>query len=651
MGKKTIVYLPGQGRNMSIAFILLCFWFYNKNSEKCLVNACSKAIILWVALAYFSLEILSIFNKVTFSALVFFWGSINILLLIDAILECIKLKSGKVFVLQIVNVFKKNMIWVVLFIGLFYLALKTVPYNWDSMTYHLSRIANWAQNRSVAHYSTHNIREIVSPVLAEFVNLHVYILSGKRDYLFNFLQCFSTLMNTWLIYEISRKIGCGRRYAYMAAFLFFSAPSIFGEALSTHVDQFATLWLYYYTELMQEDCLHNDKNTIQNCVIMAICIAFGYLAKPSVLIGMALLLVVLLVQCIKRKDSLIIIGKLLLWVIPSMFLFLLPEFYRNLQSFSALTLPIAGQRQLVGTFKPLYVLVNGIKNLSFNLPNIYLYESDYWIAAIVYRIAGLLGVPIDDPSISEDGRAFYLHEAQTYEPDMAVNAVLLLAFLLCFIWGIFRIKKQTNSYAKKYSMIVAVIFIIFCCLVRWEPYVSRYMISYLALLCPMIAYETEDFSKNFSLPMGRAFLFPVILFMCCIELFGLSVYHTKISMYGSDGRFKGYFYNRQEIYSDYDEVCNIVISKGYKTVGLVLSGDSYEYPIWQRLNGSVELINHVMVVNESAQYEERDFIPECIISTKVMGDEIEYNKSVYKQNAISKGNSELWLYEINREKW
>lgn len=51
---------------MSIAFILLCFLFYNKNSEKRLVNACSKAIILWVALAYFSLEILSIFNKVTF---------------------------------------------------------------------------------------------------------------------------------------------------------------------------------------------------------------------------------------------------------------------------------------------------------------------------------------------------------------------------------------------------------------------------------------------------------------------------------------------------------------------------------------------------------------------------------------------------------
>ncbi len=138
--------------------------------------------------------------------------------------------------------------------------------------------------------------------------------------------------------------------------------------------------------------------------------------------------------------------------------------------------------------------------------------------------------------------------------------------------------------------------------------------------------------------------------MCCIELFGLSVYHTKISMYGSDDRFKGYFYNRQEIYSDYDEVCNIVKSKGYKTIGLVLSGDSYEYPIWQRLNSSAELINHIMVMNESVQYEKTDFMPECIISTKVMGDEIEYNEFVYELNTDIDSNSELWLYEINRKK-
>ncbi len=65
-------------------------------------------------------------------------------------------------------------------------------------------------------------------------------------------------------------------------------------------------------------------------------------------------------------------------------------------------------------------------------------------------------------------------------------------------------------------MTVAVIFIIFCCLVRWEPYVSRYMISYLALLCPMIAFETEDFSENFIYPVAEHFYF--LQFCLCVVL-------------------------------------------------------------------------------------------------------------------------------------
>ena len=68
------------------------------------------------------------------------------------------------------------------------LSLITTPYNWDSMTYHLPRIAHWAQNGSVAHYATHILRQISSPVLAEFVNLHVYVLTGQSDILFNLLQ-------------------------------------------------------------------------------------------------------------------------------------------------------------------------------------------------------------------------------------------------------------------------------------------------------------------------------------------------------------------------------------------------------------------------------------------------------------------------------
>lgn len=80
-----------------------------------------------------------------------------------------------------------------------YMAFRTVPYNWDSMTYHLTRIVHWVQNGSVAHYACHDISQISGPPLAEFVNLHVYVLSGNTDYLVNLLQAASYIISGILV--------------------------------------------------------------------------------------------------------------------------------------------------------------------------------------------------------------------------------------------------------------------------------------------------------------------------------------------------------------------------------------------------------------------------------------------------------------------
>ena len=103
---------------------------------------------------------------------------------------------------------------------------------------------------------------------------------------------------------------------------------------------------------------------------------------------------------------------------------LLPELLRNISSFGSISLSIAGQRQLVGTIKPAYILINGLKNYAFNIPTIYIPRSRHWMEAIVYRMAGILNVVIDDPCISEDGREFFLHEARTYGHDTAANDVI-----------------------------------------------------------------------------------------------------------------------------------------------------------------------------------------------------------------------------------
>lgn len=46
------------------------------------------------------------------------------------------------------------------------------PNNWDSMTYHMSRVMHWIQNQSVAHYPTHILRQLHMTPWSEYAILH-----------------------------------------------------------------------------------------------------------------------------------------------------------------------------------------------------------------------------------------------------------------------------------------------------------------------------------------------------------------------------------------------------------------------------------------------------------------------------------------------
>ncbi len=58
------------------------------------------------------------------------------------------------------------------------IALVSPPNNWDSMTYHMSRVAHWAQNGTLAFYPTHILRHLFMNPWAESAVLHLYILGG-----------------------------------------------------------------------------------------------------------------------------------------------------------------------------------------------------------------------------------------------------------------------------------------------------------------------------------------------------------------------------------------------------------------------------------------------------------------------------------------
>ncbi|MFA5206492.1 MAG: hypothetical protein WC708_19005, partial [Lentisphaeria bacterium] len=67
------------------------------------------------------------------------------------------------------------------------IAVMAPPNNWDSMAYHMARVMHWIQNQGIGHYPTHCTRQVFMPPLAEWMILHLQLLSGG-DHLANLVQ-------------------------------------------------------------------------------------------------------------------------------------------------------------------------------------------------------------------------------------------------------------------------------------------------------------------------------------------------------------------------------------------------------------------------------------------------------------------------------
>ena len=606
---------------MILALLLLFFITSNKLKDK--IESYIYAFVLWTVFMFAMVEILSVFSAITTLSLWMAWGCFDIFLIFIAAI-CMKINIIDFIDLKKILVVLKRKEVIVVFGAIAFvviLSLRMVPYNWDSMTYHLPRIYHWYHNGSVAHYATNNERQVVSPVLGAFVNLNVYVMSGGKDWFVNLLQSFSYLTNGLLVYSIARKLKCGREWCVMACILYLTMPIAFAEAFTTQVDNYSALWLLSFVYILLdfynvENRLEFHIQSIMKVIVLGLCIALGYLSKPSVGVGMVVYVLWLLLISVIRKDSLKVVIKLILCTLPGMVLILVPEIARNLYSFNAISSPVAGARQLIGTWHERYVAVNFLKNFTFNLPCVWLYDSSFWVYKYVIRFARLLNIDVDNPAISEDGREFRVRDPQSYNCDYAVNPVimwLLLVILVVLVLKIYKLKKkQLFSVRAGYIVSAILSFIAFCTILRWEPFVSRYMISYLALLCPAIVCVL---GIELDLPhrsSKRIVVKAVIYFLCIVDLYGSINYHSKLALNNTRENGEGYFAIRTNIMDSYVDAIQYVNNSGFKRIGLCFGGDSYEYPILQMLDSDVE-IKHICVQNETKKYLTTDFEPEVIL--------------------------------------
>ena len=128
-------------------------------------------------------------------------------------------------------------------------ALFAVPTTWDSMSYHLARVAHWAQNHTVAFYPTHIVRQLYQPPWAEFAMLHLYILAGS-DRLANLVQWVAMAVSLVGVSVIARQLGAGPRGQLLSAFVCATIPMGIMQASTTQNDYVAALWLVCLTSAL-----------------------------------------------------------------------------------------------------------------------------------------------------------------------------------------------------------------------------------------------------------------------------------------------------------------------------------------------------------------------------------------------------------------
>ena len=136
-----------------------------------------------------------------------------------------------------------------LLLGVGVIAVVSPPTNWDSMTYHLARVVNWEQYRSIWHYPTHIGRQIYMPPLAEWMILHLQLLAGS-DRFANAVQWAGLAGCLVAASSVARSLGAGRTAQWAAAALTFTIPMAIEQGSTTQNDVMISFWLIAFVALV-----------------------------------------------------------------------------------------------------------------------------------------------------------------------------------------------------------------------------------------------------------------------------------------------------------------------------------------------------------------------------------------------------------------
>jgi hypothetical protein len=559
-----------------------------------------SASVVWGVTLTAITEILSILNFVTFAGIVVLWTAATTLPAFvylhprygrrSALAHSWKIPTG-VTPVQILLVCGVGL--VAGLIGL--IALVAPPNNFDSMAYHLPRVAHWIQNRSVEHYPTHILRQLYQGPWAEFAILHFQILSGG-DRFANLVQWFSMVGSIAGVSLIAMHLGAGLRGQIFAAAILATLPMGILQASSTQNDYVVSYWLtcvIHYTLLL----ITRERPVWLHAAGTGASLGLATLTKGTAYI-LALPYVVWLGATMFRKSGLRLWGRVAVLAVLAV-LMNIGHFRRNIDLFGA---PLSTGRQAY--FNETHSLPAFISNVLRNA-SLHMATPIEQVNRVVHRafrsIHSRLDLDIDDPRTTFDGTRFTerVFTPSTHE-DRAGNAIHLLLILAAIPMILSSKDVRRLPGVLSYLFVTAGAAMLLNLMIKWQPWGSRLHLPIFVLFAPICAIALDNLRwrrvADAAVVMLLVVSSPWVFFNKSRPLVG------KRNVFAV-GRVEQYFANVPALKDPFIKAARLVKSSKCKNIGLSLGESDWEYPIWVLVKPAgteAFRIEHVDVRNECA---------------------------------------------------
>jgi len=421
-------------------------------------------------------------------------------------------------------------------------ALVAAPSTWDAMEYHLPRITMWMSNHDVRFFPTPDYLQLIYSTWAEYAMMHTELLCGS-DRFVNFIEWFSLVGCIIGVSLIAKFLGAGMRGQVLAALVCTTIPGGILEAsgpMNTYVGSFWIVTTVVF--LLRWDTDPSWFNTV--CVGLAAGLAI--LTKGTAYVFLPFIVL----ACWWMGSSfsrILFLKRSAAFLIPILALNA-PQYIRNYglsRSPLGIPLPVAFPRaQLVMEHVSVRgTLANVLRNLSlhFSTPS----EALNLLIERVFRLAiHAVGVNPDDPGSIWLGESthFHINHLSLHE-TLAGNhlhlPLLLVSIGLALFW---RRSEQVRDKALWYAIGIVSAFLLFCALLRWTMWSSRYQLPLFVLGSALAGLVLErNFSRRFATTVAFVLLLWALPFAIANRTRSLvpwnrltHVYHPRQLLYFSD---------------------------------------------------------------------------------------------------------------------